>query len=261
MQYRIVLWLVVAVLVAAQACTNTPKQPAVVPMTSSKIEIVKRQCVNNEQCAQFRVEYLRFDGGDSVTTRAVNNSIQSFILSTVGGTESLPFEVAVDSAGIRFCAAFEQAKLANPAINQIWDFLLSVRVLYQSPKVLTVELSGYSVTDGPHPSFFTNLVSYNLPQNAPVIPLQHIIIDTASLKSMLTAQFNLAKGRPANADVRELLYEGAQELTLPQNACILQEGIRFYYNDMEVAPHDLGPTDITLTWQQLGNLADKTKWL
>jgi hypothetical protein len=47
---------------------------------------------------------------------------------------------------------------------------------------------------------------------------------------------------------------------MPMMYCLVSEGVRFIYNPYEVAPYAVGQTDILLTWEQLGKLADKSKW-
>jgi hypothetical protein len=48
---------------------------------------------------------------------------------------------------------------------------------------------------------------------------------------------------------------------MPMQWCVVPEGVRFIYNPYEIAAYALGQTDITLTWAQLGSLADQKKWL
>ena len=48
---------------------------------------------------------------------------------------------------------------------------------------------------------------------------------------------------------------------MPANVGVVAEGIRFFYNAYEVAPYAVGAGDVLLTWDQLGALADKGKWI
>jgi hypothetical protein len=44
------------------------------------------------------------------------------------------------------------------------------------------------------------------------------------------------------------------------HAGIVREGIRFLYNPYDVASWAVGRTDVLLTWEQLGALAERTRW-
>jgi hypothetical protein len=59
----------------------------------------------------------------------------------------------------------------------------------------------------------------------------------------------------------DLVFPEFKQLPMPMQWCVVPEGVRFIYNPYEIAAYALGQTDITLTWAQLGSLADQKKWL
>jgi hypothetical protein len=49
-------------------------------------------------------------------------------------------------------------------------------------------------------------------------------------------------------------------LALPSNVCIIKEGVRFVYNPYEIMAYAYGMSDVVITWEELGKLADRAKW-
>jgi hypothetical protein len=246
------------------SCKPKDPKPEVVTPAGIKWDIRqvnKKECVNDAQCANFQVYYPLFSGGDSASTAAITTSVQGLILSTVGGNAGLPFEVALDSAGIAFCQSFVQFKRDVPESELGHDLSIVTNILFNNPKVISVEMSGNSFTGGAHPNSFATLVSFDLSRKAQALLPTEIISDTTALLPLLQTAYKSAKGMTESGDIRELLYEGMNSLPMPHNICIIPEGVRFYYSDYEVAPHAVGPADIVLSWEQLGPLVDKSKWI
>jgi hypothetical protein len=120
----------------------------------------------------------------------------------------------------------------------------------------------YSFTGGAHGNYGSALNSFLLDSGKSVW-LTDIVSDTAALRPMLEAGFVAAKnaegGEPSTLE--DLLFPESMPLPLPVQWCVVKEGLRVTYNPYEVAPYAVGQTDIVLSWEQLGKLADKSKWL
>jgi hypothetical protein len=93
-----------------------------------------------------------------------------------------------------------------------------------------------------------------------VVPVTAMVSDTALVLPLIEKAYKKSKGLAETDPLTDMVYPELKRLPLPQNICVVQDGIRFYYNDYEVAPHAVGPADVVLTWEQLGSLADKKKW-
>lgn len=137
----------------------------------------------------------------------------------------------------------------------------TVRVRWQSTRVLTVELETTAFTGGAHGDYAATLRSYDLRTGAPV-PVTAMVRDTAALVPMLEAGFVRAKADSGGAapPLRELLYPEVKRLPVSGHVGIVADGIRFLYNPYEVASWAVGRTDVLLTWEQLGALAARTSW-
>ncbi len=240
---------------------KSKETPAMAPLKAETRNFNKKFCATEDVCATFVVDVPELTGGDSAVTKSVNHSVQSYILSTVGANESLPFIVAMDSAALHFIEDFKQMQQENPDFPMGFAMEIKGATPMLTTKVATMHLEGYSFMGGAHPNPFTTILSYDLLNGGKALTINALVADTNAIRSMLEAGYKEAKGMKPEADIRELLYPELSQLPMPANVAVLPQGIIFYYNAYEVAAYAIGPTEIILTWDQLGTLADRKKWL
>lgn len=226
-------------------------------------QVSQKHCLDkaNEKCAEFSISYPVFSGGDSLSTQALNKSVQGYLLSAVGGNSELPFKQALDSAGLQFIQMYLDDVKDIPEMPGGYSTEITHKVSLLNAKVVTIALDGYSFTGGAHPNPFGLLVSYDLSKGAKPLEILDLVSDTNALRPILETGYKLSKGLKASDPLDQVIYSEIKQLTMPVNVGVAAEGIRFFYNAYEVAPYAVGPSDILLTWEQLGTLADKHKWV
>jgi hypothetical protein len=234
-----------------------------VALKSESSQYSKRHCVDEatERCAEFKISYPIFTGGDAASTAALNSSVQGYVLSAVGGNDQLPFAQALDSVGLQFIQMYLNDLKDNPDL--IMGFSTEIRdtVSLLNNKVATVKMDGYSYTGGAHPNPFGLLVSYDLSKRAKPLEINDLVSDTNAVRPILEKAYKLAKGLKETDPLGEMVYEEIKQLPMPANVGVASTGILFFYNAYEVAPYAVGSTDVLLTWEQLGPLADRKKWV
>ncbi len=235
----------------------------VVALKSESSQYSKQHCVDEakERCAEFIISYPVFTGGDAASTAALNSSVQGYVLSAVGGNDQLPFAQALDSVGLQFVQMYLNDLKDNPDL--IMGFSTEIRdtVSLLNNKVATIKMEGYSYTGGAHPNPFGLLVSYDLSKGAKPLEINDLVSDTNAVRPILEKAYKLSKGLKETDPLGEMVYEEIKQLPMPANVGVASTGILFFYNAYEVAPYAVGSTDILLTWEQLGPLADKKKWI
>ena len=137
----------------------------------------------------------------------------------------------------------------------------TVRVRWVSARLLTVELEESAFTGGAHGDYSATLRSFDL-RTANPTPVTAMVSDTAALVPLLESGFVLAKADAGAVPppLADLLVPEVKRLPVPPHVGVVQEGLLFLYNPYEVAPWAVGRTDVLLTWEQLGTLADRTRW-
>jgi len=245
-------------------CTsNNNNKSKTSPIVAESSQYAKLHCVNESSgvCAEFNVSYPIFSGGDTATVTALNRSVQQYLLSAVGGNGQLPFVQSLDSAAWHFVQSFVEEQQENPDREIGYAMEIKDTIPFLNAKVATVQFDGYAYTGGAHPSPFGILVSYDLTKKAHPLCLADMVTDTNALRPLLEKAYKISKGLQADSPLAEATYPDMEQLPMPANVGLVAAGIRFYYNAYEVAPYALGDSDILLTWDQLGSLADPNKWL
>ena len=241
--------------------------PAEPPLMVGDTTLTATQCVVPSSCATVSVTLPRLamrpglPPSDSAVlariVRALGDSLHTLADLPLGE----PLQVSFDRQRDRL---FRELRAAGRRVSD-WGMGFSsqttVRVQWQSAHVLTVELERSSFTGGAHGDYAATLRSYDLRSGAP-IPVTAIVTDTAALVPMLEAGFVRAKADSGAAPppLSDLLFPEVKRLPVPVHAGLVREGIRFLYNPYDVASWAVGRTDVLLTWEQLGVLADRSKW-
>lgn len=221
----------------------------------------KRYCVNDEQCADFNIFHLIVSGTNAPLAGTVRMLIQMRTLEGLGANKALPFDLAVDSVGLVFIEDFIQLKRDNPRQTFNQSIQLTSNVLLNNPRILTARMNFHSFKGGAYPNISSAIMSFDLQRDGAELKAADLVRDTAALLPMLDKAFKEAKQMQANDDITKLLSPGLKSLPLPANVGVIPQGILFVYNEEEVAPRAVGSADILLTWEQLGDLADKSRWI
>jgi hypothetical protein len=223
----------------------------------------KRYCEDEAKgvCAKFEVSYPIFSGGDSSLTVALNKSLQEFVVSAVGGNGQLPLALALDSASMQFFELFKMDVKERPEIAMEYTTEIKDTIPFLNEKVATVQMDGYSYTGGAHPNPFTMLVSYDLAKGAKPLEITDLVSDTNAVKSILEKAYKLSKGLKETDPLTEVVYPEIQQIPLSAQVAVVADGVVFFYNAYEIAPYAVGPSAVLVTWDQLGALADRKKWM
>lgn len=244
-------------------CKNKEAVPAKSnPFKAESSQYSKRQCLDESKglCAEFKIAYPIFSGGDSATVVALNKSVQEYVLTAVGGNTQLPFVQALDSAGWSFIQLFTEDQKERPGVEMGYTTEIRDSVPLLNAKVATIQMDGYSFTGGAHPNPFGLLTSFDLTKGAKPIELTDLVRDTNALRPILEKAYKIGKGLKETDPLTEVVYPEITQMPMPANVGVVAEGVRFYFNAYEIAPYAVGPADVLLTWDQLGALADRKLW-
>ncbi|MDO8367942.1 MAG: DUF3298 and DUF4163 domain-containing protein [Saprospiraceae bacterium] len=250
--------------VALLFCKSKDTPPPVASaMKAESSQFSKRHCVDeaNGQCAELNISYPVFSGGDTAIVAALNKSVQNYVLSAVGGNGQSNFAQALDSAGLQFVQMYMEVLKDNPDFVMGYSTEITDTISFLNAKVATIQMDGYSYTGGAHPNPFGLLVSYDLSKGAKPLEITDLVLDTNAVRPALEKAYKLSKGLKETDPLGEMVYGEMQQLPMPANVGVAAEGIRFFYNAYEVAPYAVGATDVLLTWEQLGALADRKRWV
>ncbi|GAB4490358.1 MAG: hypothetical protein OHK0019_09090 [Saprospiraceae bacterium] len=259
------LFLFAAISFFATSCEEKKPKPTVSPLVSvNMVEKKSRKCVSDSVCAEISLRYPILTGGDNTSAvNAINDSLQKMALAGILANPSLIIEQAFDSAQTNLFALLQEQVKQMPNWGTGFFKSVETKTLLNTSKFLSFEMNASGFEGGAHPYYFAALTSYDL-NSGKSVGLTDVVRDTSALRPMLEKGFLEAKKQtPADDTLKlsDLLFPEIGRLPISTNFCLVPEGVRFLYNPYEVASWAVGPTDITLTWEQLGSLADRNKWL
>ena len=243
----------------ACACGGDKTVAAATPLTFTMQEYKYKKCLHDSICAEINLRYPVFSGGNAA--ERLNDSIEIALYMAVNANRELPLQAALDSAAAQLYATMKSNIEEDFAYGMSYTVELNSEVLLQTNKLVSLQMDGYTFSGGAHGYYYTVLNTFDA-ASAESLRLSELVSDTAALRPLLERAFveNHDEDMP-NATLKDLLLDPEQPLPLPLNYCIVPSGIRFMYNPYEVAPYAVGQTDIVLSWELLGKLADKKKWL
>lgn len=256
---RITVFIALIATVVIYACQGVikPEPPLSVTMT----EAASKKCVHDTVCAEINLKYPVLSGGNALATQAINDSIMDFVRMMLGGDPSWTVPQTFDSAVYNLYFLLLDQTAVMPDYAQPFTFELESKTLYQTSRLISFEIHNYSYTGGAHGNYASGLYTFSL-DSGKLLDLTDVVKDTAALRPMLEAGFVAAKSNPGETvKLSDLVYPEFLSLPIPAQWCIVKEGIRFTYNPYEVAPYAVGQADITLTWEQLNNLVERSKWV
>lgn len=241
------------------ACQGVIKPTPQVSVTMT--EAASKKCVHDTVCAEITLKYPVLSGGNAAATQAINDTILSFVQMMIGGDPKWPLPQSFDSAVYNLYSMLLDQTEATPDYEMSFTFEMKSSTVFQSSRLISFEINNYSYTGGAHGNYAAALYTFSL-DNGKLLDLTEVVKDTSALRPMLEKGFVEAKSNPGEKiKLEDLVYQEYVHLPIPEQWCIVKDGVRFTYNPYEVASYAVGQTDITLTWDQLGALADRKKWV
>jgi hypothetical protein len=244
------------------ACKNeTPKAPVSQDLRVTIQRDSLRKCVRDTSCVEVIAEFPQLEGGTNAQAlSAINDSLKK---AALGDYYKLPLRQAIDSTIARLSLDLEeQLKFAeDPAYSMSYYDSSTGQIVWQSPKYVTSSYSYATFSGGAHGMYAVVLATYDL-QTGRAQHLTDIISDTTALRPLLEKYIVKTKQAEDSTlnNLKEMLFEPELPVALPANFAVVKEGVSFVYNPYEIMAYAYGITEFTITWEELGKLADRNKW-
>ncbi|TAE60252.1 MAG: DUF3298 domain-containing protein [Bacteroidetes bacterium] len=251
------LLLAICCLISCQQASSPAASAA--PSIASEMVTVTRSEGNCEaepsDCATVNISYLRFSGGAPGAADSVNAYCRKQILEfqrsvLPEGNSSLGIEEAADA----FIENYRSFRAESPDASGGWNFDLEASTLYETASVLSVYVGTSTYSGGAHPNSFVSYACFNA-TSGQQLTLTDLVSDPEKLKALAEKKFREMNqlSSDANLDNEGFFFEGGI-FSLNNNFALTPEGLSFYYNPYEIAPYAMGPTVLTLTYEDLGSL-------
>ncbi len=203
---------------------------------------------DSTRCAMVEATYPIAVEGKPEAMQAVNDTIMEYIKMTLAFGEGVPktAEEAADS----FIQSYETFIKDYPDSPAPWEIQTNGKVTYQSEKYISIEISNYSYAGGAHPNSFVNLLTFDA-NSGKKLTITDIVSDTAQLKQLAEVKFRAARELAPDANLAEEGFFWDGPFMLSANFSATGEGLYFVYNPYEAAAYAAGPTEFTISYEEL----------
>lgn len=249
--------------VAFFACKQDKPAATVAAVSINEVNKNARQCAHDSVCAEVSLVMPQLAGGaNPAAIAAVNDSLRTLAAAALEVNPALSLDQAFDTSKLDLFNALTEHLKLSPDWPGSYAREVKGKTLWQSPRFASFQIEMFAFTGGAHGNFAASLSTYDL-STGKSLSLAEVVRDTAALVPMLEKAFvDTKKEGPSDTlKLSDLLFPEFKKLPVSTNFCLVQEGVRFFYNPYEVAAWAVGSTEITLTWEQLGALSDKKKWM
>ncbi len=201
-------------------------------------------------CVSVKINYPFFTATKNpVIKDSLNSQIDRMILQPVFEWKINSLEKLADS----LIADYKKLKTEFPDIPIRYELERRINVILNKGNIISLEFKEYSFLGGAHPNSLMNFINLNIRTG------QKIALDQL-FKKGFEEELNLI-GEKKFREARQLNLEDNLEksgfwfkenkFSLTSNFLITQAGLKFFFNDYEVAPHAIGPTEIFISYNEI----------
>lgn len=205
------------------------------------------------ECASAIITVPIAENGEFVGD-SINNKIFSVVRSIVYFGEK-PSD-AKDYQGVlnSFIGAYDDLHKKFPKDTFGWEAKVNTKIKYESDKIINFEMTHYTFTGGAHGYQGLRSIIFDRATGR-TLGYDDIFTDKGVVKKLAEEKFRIKYNLPADAPINSKGFMFENEVfELPQNIFYTDKGLLLYYNQYEIASYADGNQDLTLSYEELGNL-------
>ncbi len=215
-------------------------------------KVTETKCKDG-QCASAKIMVPIAENGEFVGD-SINNKIFSVVRNIVYFGEK-PGD-AKDYEGIlnSFIGAYDDLHKKFPEDTFGWEAKIDTKVKYESDNLINFEMTHYTFTGGAHGYQGLKSIIFDR-ATGKTLGYDEIFTDKGVVKKLAEEKFRRKYDIPAEAPINSKGFMFEDEVfALPQNIFYTDKGLLFYYNQYEIASYADGNQELSLSYEELGNL-------
>lgn len=213
-----------------------------------------------EQHSQFsagsswKCEYPVFE--HSKAGDIINTAILKALVSRTPSSEEHPAAKSVEEAASAFLKEAGESQKSETEHAWPWESETKAQVLLDRPGIVTISIFSYAFTGGAHGMSVTSYLVYDT-KTGKQLTLDDLFVRgyAKSLDRLIDQRFRQMRGlRPTEPlnDQKGGLFE--DKILHNSNFAITGSGVRFLYNQYDIAPYAAGQIEIDLPFDELCEL-------
>lgn len=207
-------------------------------------------------CASFSVSYpMLTQGDDPQVVQQINQAVQHEAKRAlwVGDPDQDVSGRSLDDISAQFFTDYQRVQEETDMQPMPWAVEAVGELIYQSETIITVAMSSYQFTGGAHPNTYTAFLNFDR-QTGQLLKWPDILVDSTAFAHLAEQQFRKARQIGSNTALDKAGFFWGGAFHPPSNFSLEENGLRLFYNNYEIAPYALGPTDFVITYSQLSDV-------
>jgi len=244
---------------------NKPAPPQVVTIGGLQLQEqggadCDRPDTSRTNCARLDLHWPTIEQGSIALKNSVNQWAVRYLSGILAPLPDAKTPVAgsVEAAAKLFFE--EHRKFTKEAEGSVmaggWVAESEYRVLLNDGRHLTLEITGYTYQGGAHGSPTAAVATFDA-LTGKQLGWSDLVKDKAALKTLAEKKFRETRTDLFNPTdgIESFEFDASMPFDLAQNFGLVPEGIYFHYLVYEVGPYAIGPTQLTIPYEELGTLA------
>lgn len=252
-----------AIGIAALSCQRNEPIEGKGPFTWNErsFERHSSQCdVDTNRCAKVKAVFpFAVKGPEQVRDKlnqAIERRMRQSLSAFVSEEETIPGSFETIAEG--FLQEYATMQSDEPGYDIPWTMEATSKVLHQSERLVSIELTNYSYAGGNHPNYYVSLLNFDA-QTGEELLLSDIFTDTLKLAELAERRFREVRGLAPNDSLSDAGFFWGTSFTLPENIGIKGDSLYFFYNPYEIAPYVMGPTEFSIPIEEVKSVLRKEK--
>ena len=205
-----------------------------------------------DACVEIDIRYRKIVDGPTEITSAVNRFFSEGVTESLNSTADDDVRAKnIDQGLDKFIESFERYSTQFPEAPGGWMFKAVGEPLFQGDSLISLSLEVTTYTGGAHPNTVTTLATLNR-ETGRQIDVGDVVTDVDHFTQLAEEKFRERFELSSNADLDEqgFFFEGGV-FNLPENWCIIEDGILLHYNQYEAASYAEGAIELKVNWSEL----------
>lgn len=199
--------------------------------------------------AKYKVNYPEFEGIAPAVAKKITFRLDSIL--TQGYSEGMP--LTIEQASQEFVNQFEEYQLEDPQSKQSWYFNAIAGVNIVSDSLISIAIFRDEYSGGAHSNKRTDFLNID-PHTGDEILLAHELQEGFEdpLTKVGEKIFRTVRQIPDSASLSNSYFEFPQDkFRLTKTYGFTKNGILFFYNNYEIAPYAIGPTEVLVPYSEI----------
>jgi len=250
---KTLLFVLVLLAFAGASYSQTDTNNVVKKKVSSIKKVYKsyKNCKKSNDCTYFNLSYQVVNSGKAKSI--INKAIQDSLLSAVNFWPDMN-ATTFKQAASNFIAEYDSS-LSQQNNGAPWMMDTKARVNSNGKNVLSYSVDQVIYTGGAHPNSYVTYYNFDK-ATGNQLTLKDVLgsgFETA-LNKVIDADFRKMKGLSATDNLQEKAYLFENKITYTTNFAVEKKGLRFFYNNYEIAPYATGQTNLFIPWKDLSGI-------